>query len=213
MLPLNGILLTMNWGVSQSEERSCSAVLLVRYSTKEFTVFHHNAIIVVNHTNRYMTSSLWTLQTVVCLKIITVIQNKVLSLTFKTNAHARQIKAVVLVPLVSKEVARISKERKFLVAAVTTHCCVFVSLQVSLTRTTIRWTGTWKRWGRIVKMSKVEPHHNLLNLYVSLPIVEGRGRGGRGAVLTYGCVVWSLFRSCASQTTRSYGTASAERKW
>lgn len=35
---------------------------------------------------------------------------------------------VVLVPLLSKEVARISKERKFLVAAVTPHCCVFVSL-------------------------------------------------------------------------------------
>ena len=54
-------------------------------------MFHHHAIILVNHTNRYMTSSLCTLQTVVCLKRITEIQNKVLSLTFKTNAHARQI--------------------------------------------------------------------------------------------------------------------------
>lgn len=148
---------------------------------------------------------------------ITEIQNKVLSLTFKTNAHARQIKifkhkAVVLVPLLSKEVARISKERKFLVASVTTHCCVFVSLSGFLDKNNDSLNRNLKEVRKDSENVKGRASPQPLNPYLSLLIVEGRGRGGPGAVLTCGCVVWSLFRSCASQITRSYGTASAERK-
>ena len=84
----------------------------------------------------------------------------------------------MLVPLLSKEVARISKERKFLVASVTTHCCVFVSLSGFLDKNNDSLNRNLKEVRKDSENVKGRASPQPLNPYLSLLIVEGRGRGG-----------------------------------